>query len=414
MNLFRYIIINCLAICAIPNLVLAQYTKSEIALASYEDKTIDAILLKPSNSVVRLNSKKLGIEQIKTGGYKGYSYRKFQNSVIFQGQQPIMLPVNERFIYRNVQENRLYTYKNNWKSQEVSFKLYDLKNHNLSLIKELIKLMPYSIVYNSKRNIILLTDYDERFGRTVDIYSKDKLDLISSFTPFNSVGFQDMMYFEDEQFLYALFKPSNSAGYNDNEIKLYKFSLKTGEILQAKELIIPLSINGFYVTNNCYILYSSRMVIAYSFEGIQLWSKSLTIKRGEIKADIPTDILYLGLSDRITAINLSDGKTIWEKAYSDFYLNELIDIPINLSNIKIRPVFFNIIEGNLVVIIGQTTSGGRHNPKYLTGLYIVNSIGKIVTHETIKSTETTLLKCFFKDLNNFTVINDNAIVSYEK
>jgi len=358
MNLFKYIVISCLAICAIPKLVQAQYSKSVIPLTTYDGKTVDAILLKPSNSVVRLNSKKLDVKQIMTGGYKGYSYRKFQNSVVFQGQPLIMLDENERFIYRNIQENRLYTYKNNWESRMATFKLYDLKNNNLSLIKELVKPMPYSIVHNSKGKIALLTDYDERFGRTIDIYFKHSLDSINSIKPFNTVGFEEMAYFEDEKFLYAIFTPSVTSSNNSKKVKLYKFDLNTGRILETKELVIPKSISGFYVTNNQYIIYAYRMIIAYDFEGVRLWDKQLTIHRGEIRADIPKGILYISLSGRISALDLSDGRTIWEKAYSDFYPNELIKLPANLPNIKIRPVFFEIIEGNLVVVIGQTIVEG--------------------------------------------------------
>ena len=176
--------ICCFWIFTFPYMTTAQFNKKEIALNNSCDNVYDVILLTPSNRYVKLISKEIGLEPIISGGYKGYSDMIFQNSVVFQDQQPIILPKYENFIYSNVTENKLFTAENHWGTGEVSFKLYNLKNQKLSLIKEVVKPIPYLITYNTKGNIVVLTDYKETFGRTIDIYSSDNFNVVTSLKPF--------------------------------------------------------------------------------------------------------------------------------------------------------------------------------------------------------------------------------------
>lgn len=405
--------ICCFWIFAFPYMTLAQFNKKEIALNYSCDNVYDVILLTPSNRYAKLISKEIGLEPIISGGYKGYSDMIFQNSVVFQDQQPIMLSRNENFIYSNVTENKLFTTENHWTTGEVSFKLYNLENQNLALINEVVKPIPYSIDYNTKGNIVVLTDYDERFGRTIDIYSSDNFNAITSLKPFGKQGFEDMIFFEDELFLYALFKSVVTSSYPNESIKIYQISLKTGQILQEKNLNIPLNIAGFYVTDEYFIIYSYNKVIAYNYLGDKVWSNDFTIQ--EIKTDIDAKILYLGLSDMIVALNLESGQPLWKRNFRDFYKDKLMGLPDNMPNINIRPVFFDLIDDQLAVIISQTSYGSvRRYPKYLTKLFVFNSEGNITVTENILSSKTRLLKCFFQNMNSFTVFSDKAMTRYEK
>jgi len=413
MKLYKGMFICCFWIFTFPYMTTAQFNKKEIALNNSCDNVYDVILLTPSNRYVKLISKEIGLEPIISGGYKGYSDMIFQNSVVFQDQQPIILPKYENFIYSNVTENKLFTAENHWGTGEVSFKLYNLKNQKLSLIKEVVKPIPYLITYNTKGNIVVLTDYKETFGRTIDIYSSDNFNVVTSLKPFGKKGFEDMIFFEDGLFLYALFKPVVTSSYANESIKIYQISLKTGEILQEKDFIIPLNITGFYVTDEFFIMYSYNRVIAYNFLGDQVWSNDFTIQ--EIKADMDEEILYLGLSDMIVALNLESGQPLWTRNFRDFYKDKLMGLPDNMPNINIRPVFFDLIDNQLAVIISQTSYGSvRRYSKYLTKLFVFDSEGNITATENILSSETKLFKCFFQNMNSFTVFSDSAMICYEK
>ena len=407
--------ICCFWMFTFPYMTTAQFNKKEIALNISCENVYDVILLTPSNRYVKLISKEVGLEPIITGGYKGkgYSDMIFQNSVVFQDQQPIILPKYENFIYSNVTENKLFTTENYRGTGEVSFKLYNLENKNLSLINEVIKPIPYSILYNTKGNIVVLTDYDECFGRTIDIYTSDNFNAKTSIKPFGKHGFEDVTFFEDELFLYALFKPVVISSYPNESIKIYQISLSTGEILQEKVLSIPLNIVGFYVTDEYFIMYSYNKVIAYNYLGDQVWGNDITIH--EIKADIDEEILYLGLSDMIVALNLENGQPLWKSNFLDFYMDKLMGLPDNMPNINIRPVFFDLIDNQLAVIISQTSYGTvRRYQKYLTKLFVFDSEGNITATKNILSSETKLFRCFFQNMNSFTVFSDSAMIYYEK
>ena len=413
MKLNRGMFICCFWIFTFPYMTMAQFTKKEIALNNSGDNVYDVITLTPPNGYVKLVSKEIGLEPIVSGWYKGYSDMISQNSVVFQDQQPIILPKYENFIYSNVTENKLFTTENRWGTGEVSFKLYNLKNQKLSLINEVVKPFPYLITYNTKGNIAVLTDYYETFGRTIDIYSSDNFNAITSLKPFGKKGFEDMIFFEDELFLYALFKPVVTSSYSNEPIKIYQISLNTGEILLEKVLSIPLNIVGFYVTDEYFIMYSYNKVIAYNYLGDQVWGNDITIH--EIEVDIDAKILYLGLSDMIVALNLESGQPLWTRNFHNFYKDKLMGLPDNMPNINIRPIFFDLFDNQLAVIISQTSYGSvRRYPKYLTKLFVFDSEGNITATENILSSETRLFKCFFQNINSFTVFSDKAMTHYEK